>query len=98
VGVKDESAPGSSGSRTAKQPREEAFVRSEEVSKPSRKESVGNLAEVHKPLAEDHKPGTSPDLTEIDREGRERKATKADDAEVPEYLWHEHIFEDCGRI
>jgi hypothetical protein len=22
---------------------------------------------------------------------------KKDDAEVPEYLWHEHVFEDCGR-
>jgi hypothetical protein len=43
------------------------------------------------------KPGTLPDLGKIDQEGRERKATKADDAEVPEYLWHEHVFEDCGR-
>jgi hypothetical protein len=43
------------------------------------------------------KPGTLPDLGKIDQEGRERKATKADGAEVPEYLWHEHVFEDCGR-
>jgi hypothetical protein len=43
------------------------------------------------------KPGTLPDLGKIKQEGPERKATKADNAEVPEYLCHEHIFVDCGR-
>jgi hypothetical protein len=37
-------------------------------------------------LGEPNKPGTREDLMKIDREGRERKATKADDAQVPEYL------------
>jgi hypothetical protein len=32
---------------------------------------------------------------EIAREQREKKATKADDAEVPEYLWLEHLLEDA---
>jgi hypothetical protein len=78
MGVKVESAPGASGSRPAKRPREEAFVRPEEMPKPSRKESVRNLAEVHKPLAEDYKPGTTPDLTEIDervKKGRQQRLT-----------------------
>ena len=33
-------------------------------------------------------------LAEIAREARERKATKADDAEVPIYLWEEHMIND----
>eukprot|EP00978_Attheya_sp_CCMP212_P040673 scaffold224742_cov45-Attheya_sp.AAC.1 len=33
-------------------------------------------------------------LKAIDREKRERKATKADDAEVPVYLWEEHMIND----
>ena len=37
---------------------------------------------------------TSHLLDDITREARERKATKADDAEVPVYLWFEHMFED----
>jgi hypothetical protein len=32
-------------------------------------------------------------LDEIDRGNRERKAVKADDAKVPEYLWEEHLLE-----
>jgi hypothetical protein len=37
----------------------------------------------------------SPVLEGIAREARERKeATKADDAEVPEYLWEEHLLDD----
>jgi hypothetical protein len=35
------------------------------------------------------------DLEEVTREARERKATKSDDAEVPEYLWLEHLFDDA---
>jgi hypothetical protein len=34
------------------------------------------------------------DLIIVAREKRERSAAKADDAEVPEYLWMEHLFED----
>jgi hypothetical protein len=34
-------------------------------------------------------------LNEIAREKREGKATKADDAVVPELLWEEHLFDDC---
>jgi hypothetical protein len=33
-------------------------------------------------------------LQEVAREKRERKATKADGAEVPEYLWEEHLLKD----
>jgi hypothetical protein len=39
--------------------------------------------------------GTKEVLHEIAREKRERKATKADDAAVPEYLWEEHLLNDC---
>jgi hypothetical protein len=38
--------------------------------------------------------GTRDILAEIDREKRERKATKSDNAEVPEYLWEEHLLAD----
>jgi hypothetical protein len=98
----DGSAVGVSGGKTAKRLRGEAFGRGrpEEVSKPPRQESprkelvgsceVGNLGKVSPP-------GVVAVQEEISREGRERKATKADDAEVPKYLWHEHLFEDCGR-
>jgi hypothetical protein len=34
-------------------------------------------------------------FNEIAREKRERKATKADDAKVPEFLWEEHMLQDC---
>jgi hypothetical protein len=34
-------------------------------------------------------------LHEITREKRERKATKADGADVPECLWEEHLLKDC---
>ena len=37
-------------------------------------------------------------LAERDREKREKKATKEDDAEVPEYLWLEHLFDDDEKI
>jgi hypothetical protein len=37
------------------------------------------------------KPGTLPDSGKIDQEGGETKARKAENAEVPEYLWHQHI-------
>jgi hypothetical protein len=33
-------------------------------------------------------------LEGIARENRERKATKSDDADVPIYLWEEHLFDD----
>jgi hypothetical protein len=33
----------------------------------------------------------------ITRETRDRMATKADDAEVPEYLWLEHLVQDGKR-
>jgi hypothetical protein len=36
--------------------------------------------------------------TDIDGEGRKRNATKSNDAEVPEYLRHEHLFEDGDRM
>jgi hypothetical protein len=39
--------------------------------------------------------GTKEVLHEIAREKRERKATKADDAAVPEYLWEKHLLNDC---
>jgi hypothetical protein len=39
--------------------------------------------------------GTKELLHEIEREKRERKATEADDADVPEYLWEEHLLNDC---
>jgi hypothetical protein len=39
--------------------------------------------------------GSKEVLSEIAREKRERKATKADDAVVPEFLWEEHLLEDC---
>jgi hypothetical protein len=32
-------------------------------------------------------------LSDISREHRDRKAVKADDAEVPKYLWEEHLLE-----
>eukprot|EP00978_Attheya_sp_CCMP212_P017666 scaffold47333_cov42-Attheya_sp.AAC.3 len=40
--------------------------------------------------------GTTDDklLKAIDRKKRERKATKSDDAEVPVYLWEEHMIND----
>jgi hypothetical protein len=34
-------------------------------------------------------------LNEIARGKRERKATKANDAKVPEFLWEEHLLQDC---
>jgi hypothetical protein len=39
--------------------------------------------------------GTKEVLEKIGREKRERKATKADGALVPEYLWEEHLLHDC---
>jgi hypothetical protein len=39
--------------------------------------------------------GTKELLHDIAQEKRERKATKADDADVPEYLWEEHLLNDC---
>jgi hypothetical protein len=102
VSDRDESAARASGGKAVKRPREETCGRggSEEVSKPPsedspRKKPVGSL-EVRN-LSEVSTPGVAPVQVEISRKGRERKATKADDAEVPEYLWHEHVFEDCGR-
>jgi hypothetical protein len=35
---------------------------------------------------------------DIAREQREKKATKADDAEVPEYLWQEHLINDADPL
>jgi hypothetical protein len=32
---------------------------------------------------------------DIAREQREKKATKVDDVEVPEYLWQEHLINDA---
>jgi hypothetical protein len=103
VSDRDGSAVGASGGKTAKRPERrplegEGQKRSqnllERIESP-RKElvgscEVGNLGEVSPP-------GVAAVQEEISREGRERKATKADDAEVPEYLWHEHVLEDCGR-
>jgi hypothetical protein len=37
--------------------------------------------------------GTQDILNEVAREKRERKATKSDDAEIPEYLWEEHLLQ-----
>jgi hypothetical protein len=34
------------------------------------------------------------DLAEIARTKREQKVAKADDADVPEYLWLDHLMED----
>eukprot|EP00978_Attheya_sp_CCMP212_P020469 scaffold58660_cov26-Attheya_sp.AAC.1 len=43
--------------------------------------------------------GSSAALDAIQREARERLATKADDAEVPTYLWEEHLIDDSeGRF
>eukprot|EP00978_Attheya_sp_CCMP212_P038618 scaffold192997_cov28-Attheya_sp.AAC.1 len=43
--------------------------------------------------------GSSAGLDAIQREARERLATKADDAEVPTYLWEEHLIDDSeGRF
>jgi hypothetical protein len=39
-------------------------------------------------------PGTQEDLTRIGQEVRDRKATKLDNAGVPEYIWYRHVFED----
>jgi hypothetical protein len=36
------------------------------------------------------------DLIILAREKRERSAAKANDAEVPEYLWMEHLFDDTS--
>jgi hypothetical protein len=47
--------------------------------------------------SENPKPGTQEDLTKIDQEGRNRKATKSDDAEVLEYIWYDHVFQDGAR-
>jgi hypothetical protein len=33
-------------------------------------------------------------LAHIEREARERKSTKFDDAEIPAYLWEEHLLQD----
>jgi hypothetical protein len=51
----------------------------------------------HSGKSEDPKPGTQEDLTKIGQEGRNRKATKPDDAKVPEYIWYDHVFEDGAR-
>ena len=37
------------------------------------------------------------EFEDVAREKRERFAAKADDAEVPEYLWLEHLFEDASE-
>jgi hypothetical protein len=50
----------------------------------------GGNARIDEPLGR----GTRNVLGEIAREKRERKATKADDAEIPEYLWEEHLLDD----
>jgi hypothetical protein len=47
--------------------------------------------------SENPQPGTQEDLTKIGQEGRNRKATKPDDAEVPQYIWYDHVFEDGAR-
>jgi hypothetical protein len=41
---------------------------------------------------------SSPDLDQTTREARERSATKADDAEVPEYLWIEQMIESNIKV
>ena len=38
------------------------------------------------------------DLDLIAREKRERSVVKVDDADVPEYLWMEHLFNDGSRV
>jgi hypothetical protein len=47
--------------------------------------------------SENLKPGTQEDLTNIGQEGRNRKATKPGDAEVREYIWYDHVFEDGAQ-
>jgi hypothetical protein len=51
----------------------------------------------HSGKSENPKPGTQEDLTKMGQERRNRKATKPDDAEVPEYIWYDHVFEDGAR-
>ena len=48
-------------------------------------------------LGEKNKGKTRINLEDITRETRDRKATKADDAKVPEYLWLEHLVQDGER-
>jgi hypothetical protein len=62
--------------------------------------SKGSLDSISKP-GTDADPDTGPEnydqkkeLDAIGREARERKATKADDAAVPEELWEEHLLND----
>jgi hypothetical protein len=43
-------------------------------------------------------PGCKSDMEGIERNVRERKATKSNNAEVPEYLWLEHLCEDGDRV
>jgi hypothetical protein len=61
---------------------------------PSRqtKHVTANTCHKSSQLPED---GLPIDLEEVTREAREWKATKSDDAEVPEYLWLEHLFDDA---
>jgi hypothetical protein len=47
-----------------------------------------------KPKANGRPTGTQDILNEVAREKQERKATKSDDAEIPEYFWEEHLLQD----
>jgi hypothetical protein len=62
-----------------------------------KEEGIANGADLKHTVANDPgcNRGTKELLHEIAREKRERKATKADDADVPEYLWEEHLLNDC---
>jgi hypothetical protein len=46
------------------------------------------------PKANGRPTGTQDILNKVAREKRERKATKSDNAEIPEYLWEEHLLQD----
>ena len=54
---------------------------------------TSQLDEAQRESASDS-PEVDLELQDEEREKRERFAAKADDAEVPEYLWFEHLFED----
>jgi hypothetical protein len=62
-----------------------------------KEKSIENGEDLKNTVADKHvlTSGTKEVLHEIAREKREGKATKAGDADVPEYLWEEHLLNDC---
>jgi hypothetical protein len=76
---------------------EELAVRLRLVNQPSEEGGQGQLEAPREDGGTNENKETRELLDQISRDLREQKATKADDADIPEYLWEEHLTDDDAR-